>query len=151
VNWSLGLTVETLHVVTASAVVGGQLLLSAAAWRRSPADGGTAGALAPLERFYRLFALAAVLAAAGFGAWLLRYTLVSTLLLVSTPYGPVLAAKVLGTLAFLLYLLVAPPLLAQGGEDRTSGPGAFTRRAWALVGAVLVVALTALSTSLRYL
>lgn len=145
-TWSVGLTIETLHVLAGAAIVGSQLLISAAAWRRPPDDPGPSP-LAAFERFYRIFAFVALLATAAFGAWLLRYTLVSTFVLVSTPYGPVLVAKIVGSLAMLLYLVIAPRLLGSA----QAGPGTVTRRVWALVGAVIVIVVVGLSTSMRYL
>lgn len=145
---SLGRTAELLHVVSACALVGGQLLITVAAWRRPPApDTAQDAALGRFERLYRLFALVAVLLTTTFGLWLLRYTLVSDLLLVSTPYGPALGVKVCGTLAFTAYLLLAPPLLRAGAHPTSDS----ARRMWSLVGALIVVGVVAVSTSLRYL
>ena len=150
VDWiSPGRAVETLHVLTACAVVGGQLFVSVAAWRRAPELTGGDAAMERFEGFYRIFALVATLLTVAFGLWLLRYTLVSRLVLVATPYGPVLGAKVIGCIALVAYLIVAPPLLSVGRERRHVGVGA--RRAWALVGAVLVAMMVGLGTSLRYL
>lgn len=144
-----GRTVELLHVLASGVIAGGQLLMSAAAWR--PLSGETApglDALVRLERWYRRFALAAILVGVAFGAWFLDYTLVSRLLLVSTPYGPLLGTKVLLTLAFVLYLIVAPPLLVDAPGAGTASR--WRRRLWALAGAALVTLLTALGLSLQY-
>jgi putative copper export protein len=139
--------VEAVHLLLAMAVVGGQLLLTIAALRRRPAGSSEAERVAwqRLERWYRRVAIPVLVLTAFSGFLFLRYTLVTRALLATTPYGPLLVAKVGLWAALVAHLSLAPLSTPPSAAD-----GVSVRRLSALFGSALAIALVIVSLALRY-
>lgn len=134
------------HAVLGALLVGAQAFVTW--WLFQPASaehGAERDRWRALERRYRILALLVFLASVGSGAAYLRKTLVSTLLLTSTPYGPLLVAKLTMGFVFLACLLLGP--LGHGDASGRSSVGAKTA---ALLATAAMIGSVVISVQMRY-
>jgi putative copper export protein len=138
---SLSRWILWLHLLGAMFLVGGQLVLT---WlvSRPTRDREARAHMIRMDADFRKLSIVVLTLTIALGAIVTRESLVSSALLTTTPYGPILAAKLSLTLIWLILLVFAPRPSLDGG-----GASSAAARWWSVVlsgvaiGVVLVTGL----------
>ena len=145
--------VGAIHLLAAMIVVGGQLAITLITIRPLFGNAGAdpdadrggdpgIGSWEHAERAWKTMALIALGAGLASGAIYVRYTVIAQALLTSTPYGPLLMAKVALAIALGVCLFFAPAI-SQRNPRRAP--------AFRVLGSLLALAIVALALFMRYL
>lgn len=140
---SIARWILVFHLLGAMMLVGGQLFSTWLAFAASR----DRTALAAWSRFdgrFRAIAVITLLVTAGLGFLVARGTVVSNALLVTTPYGPLLAAKLSMSLLWLILLVFAPSAARSASE-----PHRPTGLVWSIARSGVAVAVVILTGFLQ--